>query len=116
LRAIRLDSLGVVRGLLDEEHTKELYKMLVDNHATWMGDTDRVEKNDLVSSRVEGAFRVLGTEKPIITVPSAKILEFEGILKYYNFKLEGMYRDYYKKSMLGYVYNGELGRDSKSDS
>jgi hypothetical protein len=50
----------------------------------------------------------LATEKPIITVSSEKLHHFASIFKYYNFKVEEVVKDCYRRNSTEYVFNGIL--------
>lgn len=56
----------------------------------------------------EKSFEILNCEKPIITIPGARVNEFNRIFKYFNFKLEGKYVNYYRHNSFELAYNGIL--------
>lgn len=57
---------------------------------------------------VGAALDVLGTAYPLITTPEEINDSFEGIFKYFNFKLEGVYNNYYREGIREFSYNGLL--------
>lgn len=57
---------------------------------------------------VELCFEYLNTDKPMVTIQRNKVKQFEGIIKYYDFRLEEMQKHYYNIFGTELVYNGVL--------
>lgn len=54
----------------------------------------------ICSLLIERCFSILGTEKPLITIPEYCIDEFSGIIKRYNWEEYGVISDYTKKEII----------------
>ena len=78
--------------------------------------TLRVDENysgkGIGSKLFETSFSLLDTDKPLITVSSKNISQFENILRKYNFHLKHVYGNKYLKDMSEYAYNGELAEST----
>jgi hypothetical protein len=70
----------------------------------------KYQKNGVGKILIENAFNILETEKPIITVSDYRVFEFRRILNYYGFKLEKVYKNYYKDFRSEFSYNGLLNQ------
>lgn len=87
----------MVKGLIILKNTKEEKKI-----CTFM--VDEPYRNQKVGSLLlEKAFEDLGTDKPIITIPSGKISQFEYFIKRNNWENTGIIKDYYTEE---FVFNG----------
>lgn len=53
----------------------------------------------------ERSFESLNTEKPFLTVSEEKLLEFEKIFRYYDFKMTSVHNDLYRKGKKEYFFN-----------
>lgn len=54
------------------------------------------------------AIKTLNTDKPLITVSSTRLNEFEKLFKNFSFSLICNLEDYYKKGVSEYCFNGSL--------
>lgn len=64
--------------------------------------------NGIGKTLFQKCLETLDTDKPVFTVPAERICYFSNILKYYNFVLEQVVRNYYRDNSKEYVFNGNL--------
>lgn len=61
---------------------------------------------------LEESFKILNTNRPMITVSQSHISEFKKLLGQYHFKLKQVYYGYYSHEQLEYSYNGLLNQSA----
>ncbi|MGF1924795.1 MAG: GNAT family N-acetyltransferase [Bacteroidia bacterium] len=66
----------------------------------------------LASRLIEHAFDLLSSERPLITVASERLSEFERPLAKFGFQLEQTYPNYYRTGSTEYAFNGPLSIDA----
>lgn len=69
--------------------------------------------NGIGKALFKKCLETLDTGKPVFTVPDERICYFSNILKYYNFGLEQVVRNYYRDNSKEYVFNGNLGLETR---
>lgn len=52
----------------------------------YTNDKQRISKKGYSKELLESSFKFLGTDKPLITIPSNRIEEFQGIISTYDWK------------------------------
>ena len=77
--------------------------------------TDNFQQKGIGSELLYQSCELLDTAKPLITVSSEKIKQFEKLFKSFDFKLTKCYYDYYTRSKHELSYNGFLNSNSKDD-
>lgn len=83
-----LDGL-LVKGII-------IVKKTVDEKKICTALIDEPYRNQKLGSKLfEEAFKYLGTDKPIITIPKMKINQFEHFINYYNWKITDTINEYY---------------------
>lgn len=67
---------------------------------------DEVYRNQrLASTLLEASFKLLGTDKPLITIPETTVDDFSQIINRYGWKQTGCIKDYYSNE---FVFNERL--------
>lgn len=72
---------------------------------------NRYRNNGIGKTLFGKCLEALNDDRPMITVPTENLNYFKTILRYYDFRLEQIAKDYYRNSSIEYVFNGYL--DSK---
>lgn len=76
---------------------------------------DKYRKNKTGIFLVEKSIDILGTDKPLITMPISTLPEFKNIIKKYNWTLSDNIKDCYKENTDELVFNGYI-ENSKEHS
>lgn len=74
---------------------------------------DKYQNNGIGKTLLERCVEILGTDKPMITVPEERLYYFCNLFKHYDFKLEQVTHNYYRNNSSEYVFNGSLDSAKK---
>ena len=61
---------------------------------------EEYRRNGLGQKMLEDSFKLLGTDKPLITIPEKKLFMFERFIKDYNWKETGVVNSYYSREII----------------
>lgn len=61
---------------------------------------EEYRRNGLGQKLLEVAFNLLGTDKPLITIPEHKLFMFEKFIRDYNWKESGVINSYHSKEII----------------
>lgn len=76
---------------------------------------NQYRNNGIGKSLFGKCLKILGTNKPMITVPGERLYQFSNIFKYYDLKLEQVVENYYRNLSTEYVFNGNLATKTGSN-
>ena len=93
---------GKVVGFLILKHTASERKLCT------LRVRNELQNRGLGIRLFETAFRVLETEKPLLSVADVNLGAFEKIFRYFNFSSGYAYRDLYRPGSTEFSFNGQL--------
>ncbi|MGV0923954.1 hypothetical protein [Empedobacter tilapiae] len=67
--------------------------------------TERFQGLSIGTDLMKETIRVIGNNKPLITVSEDRINQFKSLLQKFDFKLHATYQDYYKFNKIEYSFN-----------
>jgi predicted GNAT family N-acyltransferase len=68
----------------------------------------KYRNNGIGKTLFSRCIEILGTDKPMITVPAERLSYFSNLFKYYEFELSQVLENYYRSNSVEYVFNGYL--------
>lgn len=73
---------------------------------------DKFQNQGIGKDLIKNSFAILDTEKPLITVSSAREYQFKRLFDHFGFQKRSKLSGYYKKDSFEITYNGFLGSSS----
>lgn len=67
-------------------------------------------RQGIASHLIEDSFRLLNTDKPLMTVSEQNLAQLQPLIKRYNFELTSVRKSVYKQGVNEYFYNEGLAR------